>query len=351
MNSLARIMTFIVALATTCMASPLKKEQVAADAKWLVQLDVDKLRSSTVGDYVIKQVLGAKLDSLTHQFDFDLDWNKVSSLTAYGTGFQSPRSFDGIVLIKTDLDLRRPLDSAIEKASSEDGHKGVSLRKTQDGVVTTYSLNKDLFVSFQPGQPIIVGRSLDSIEKAAEVLSGKSPNLASTKTFSEYPKSQKAFFFLGAVEAFDPTEGMTEQPREGDFNPKAKILKLADGGRVVLGEDSNELFLDLALKAKSAEVVTQIQQVVQGMIALASLSQPNNHDLQQLAQSARVSSAGKIVSLKLGYPADQAILMLTSNINRHIEQKQTVENGDDQEPKPHAKHHKSRHEPDEPDKQ
>jgi len=351
MNILVRTFS-IIAVATTAMATPLKKEQVGADAKWVVHLDVDKLRSTAVGDYIIKQVLGAKLTEMTRQFDFDLDWSKVNALTAYGTGAQSKHSFEGIVLIETDLDLSKPLDSAIEKSSTGDGHKPAVLHKSQEGPATIYSFKNDLFVSMQSGYPVIVGKSLGAIQKAADVLSGKSANLGSTKTFSEFPKMQKAFFFLGAVEAFDPTGGQTDQSHEGEgFNPKARILKLADGGRVVLGEESNELFLDLSLKAKSTEVVTQMQQVIQGMIALASLSQPNNEDLAQLAQSARVSKSGKIVSLKLDYPADRAILLLSSNLNRHFEQKQRAENSDDSEGKPKSKHKRTKPQPDASDEQ
>src|SRR5437879_402897 len=119
MKNVAHILSLILPLAVTCAASPLQKKQVAADAKWLVHLDVDKLRSTKVGDYLINQVLEPKLGSLTRQFDFDLDWKKVGSLTAYGTELQSKSDFDGVLLIKTELDLQKPLDAAIEKASLE----------------------------------------------------------------------------------------------------------------------------------------------------------------------------------------------------------------------------------------
>lgn len=352
MKYVGQILTLILPLALTSAGSPIQKEQIAADAKWLVHLDVDKLRSTTVGDYVIKQVLNTKLGALTRQFDFDLDWNKVNSLTAYGSAFQSKSSFDGVVLIKTELDLRKPLDAAIEQTLQENGNKRPPIQKTQEGQVTTYSLKDNIFASFQSGRPVIVGKSLDSIRKAGEVLSGTSANLASTKTFSEFPKSQKSFFLLGAVKAFNPNPGFPDQGGDGEtLNPKAKILKLADSGRVVLGEDANQLFLDLSLKAKSAEVVTQIQQVIQGMIALASLSQLDNQDLQQLAESAKVSSAGTIVSLKLGYPADQAVLLLSSNLNRHLEGRKRAEGSEGHKKKVRSKTNDTAGDPDKTDEQ
>ena len=325
-------------LAATALGSPLQTEQVSADAKWLVHLDVDRLRSTRVGDYLINQMLDPKVSSLVRQLDFDLDWKQVHSLTAYGTIPQSKSSFDGVLVIKTDLDLRKLLDAVVDKAKSDNDNESARVQKTQEGDNTTYSLKDHMFASFRPGKPTIVSKSLDSIHKAREVLWGTAPNLASTKMFSEFPKPQSPYFLMGAVDNLKLSPEPGEESRDGDgLNPKAKILKLAEGGRIVLGEDANQLFADLSLKAKSTELVTQIQQVVQGMIALASLSQPDNQDLQQLAQSAKVSSSGNIVTLKLGYPADQAIQVLTNKLSKRLALEKSTRQGESQTRKRRSK--------------
>jgi len=223
------------------------------------------------------------------------------------------------------------LDAAIEKMSEGSSNTPAAIQKTQEGKVITYSMKDNLVASFQPGKPVIVGKSLDSVQKARDVVSGTSANLASTKTFSEFPASQKAYFFLAAADLSKLTGELSEGSHDEDaVNPKAKILKLADGGRIVLGENANQLFLEVSLKSKTTELVTQMQQVIQGMIALASLSQPDNQDLQQLAQSAKVSTVGNIVSLNLGYPTDKALVML----NTHLEGQKHAEG--------HGKKHKSK---------
>ena len=74
-------------------------------------------------------------------------------------------------------------------------------------------------------------------------------------------------------------------------------------------------------------MVTQMQQVIQGMVALASLSQPDNPDLMQLAQSAKVSTAGNVVSLQVSYPADKAVQMLNSHINSVTERTKPANGG------------------------
>jgi cytidylate kinase len=81
--------------------------------------------------------------------------------------------------------------------------------------------------------------------------------------------------------------------------PLAKGLRDAEAGQVVAGEKDERVFLDLALDTKDAASATQIQQVVQGLIAMAALSQPENPDLQKLVQGARVEGRDKRVTLRV----------------------------------------------------
>ena len=74
--------------------------------------------------------------------------------------------------------------------------------------------------------------------------------------------------------------------------------------------EAANLFLILALKAKSSEVMTQMQQVIQGTVALASLSQAENPDLMQLAQSVKVSGDDKMVTVGVEFPVEKAIRLL-----------------------------------------
>src|SRR5579859_4362672 len=166
----------LLALGATAVGNPLQKEQVAADAKWVVHIDVDKLRTTTVGG-LIKQFLDMKMGPVRNQFGIDLDWNKINSLTAYGTAYQAKPDFNGVVVINTDLDLQKVLDGVIEKMSDQDSESPSPVQKIQQGQVTTYSIHGQLFASFQAGKPVIVSKSRDSIRKAEEVLSGSAANL------------------------------------------------------------------------------------------------------------------------------------------------------------------------------
>jgi hypothetical protein len=311
MKPFTSALVLALAIPTATFGGPLQKEQVGSDAKWLLHLDLDQFRSSKVGTYFTKQILEEKLSQpkadLMRELNFDLDASKISSITAYGTDYGSKPDANGVLVIKTTLDVGKVLDAAMEKFSPNAEAQG-GIKKTQQGSSVLYSVNDDVFVTIHPGKLIVVAKSRKPIDKASEVLSGKSANLTSGKAFSGFPDMQKAFFFLGIAEAFN-----SDVP----IPPQANVLKMADGGRLVLGENADRLFLNVALKAKNSEVVTQIQQVIQGLVALASLSKAENKDLMQLAQSAKVSADENLVSLSLEFPVERAIEKLSEEQHGH----------------------------------
>jgi hypothetical protein len=94
---------------------------------------------------------------------------------------------------------------------------------------------------------------------------------------------------------------------------------MADGGRLALGENADNVFLNIVLKAKTADASKQIQAVAQGLLALVSLSQTENQDLMQLAQNTTVKSTENLVTLGLEYPVSNALEKL-SLLAKHISQ-------------------------------
>jgi len=311
MKRIAQILMVTLSLAATAMGGSLNNEQIAADSKWVLYLDFDGFRSTRVGDYFIKEVLGKKLskaqDDLKHHLNFDLDLSKVSSVTVYGTDYQQPKS-NAVLLIKSSLDVQGALDAAMLLMANADANQPEPVKKIEQDGITVYSLHDAVCLSVQPGNLLVVGHSPEATKKAVMVLQGKSANLASTRTFTDFPDMKKAFFFLGMAEGFNSDAALP---------PQAKVLQMADGGCLVLGERADLIFLNVALKAKTAEVVTQMQQVIQGLVALATLGQPDNKDLMQLTQSVKISTAEKVVNVSAEYPVEKAIEKLAEQKAKH----------------------------------
>ena len=290
------LLMFLSALSATTFATPLERKLISADAKWLVHLDLDNLRSTEFGKFVTKRLIALADSTSSVKMDFSAIFQKVGSITAYGDQYETGPQSNGVLLIKMDTDTQKILEGFLAAQMLSD--KEESIKKTQHESSVMYSIKDDLFVSIQPDHQAVLSKSQKQIHKAREVLSGKTPNLSSSKAFAGCPAAPNSFFFLGFAEAFN---------QKADMPPQAKILQMADGGRLVLGENADKLVLEVILKAKSPEVVKQIQQVVDGMTALISLSKTNNPELQQLINGVKVVTEKNLLLVKIDYPLAQAL--------------------------------------------
>lgn len=317
------ILAMVLALAATAGADPLQKEQVAADAKWLLHLDVDKLRATPAGDSFVKSVAEKALEKpraiLKEEAGVDLDLTQVSSVTAYGDYSGS----NNVMLLKSDLDVEKLLEAGLAQAAKKKGLETWPFEKSiQDGVVT-YRFPDHVAIWIRPDKITIFSKSPDTTARANDVLAGRAPSLAGGAQFSDFPELPKTFFFLGAAEGFNLDRRIADEAgKDGKNNPKAKILKLTESGRVVAGQDADQIFLNVALKAKTSEVVTQMQQVVQGMIALASLTKSDDENIQKLTDSAKVTTSGNVVNLSLNFPVDRALMLLNQQVERQARERE-----------------------------
>lgn len=283
------------ALPATLLAGPLQREHVAADAKWVLHLDLDNFRSTQVGDCIVKGRLDrdmakAKADLKTY-LDFDFDWTQINGLTAYGMDYQTQGKAQGVLLVQSTLDVQKALESAITK-QAQAGIDG-NVKVIQDSAVPLYCVRDEFFVALPAGKPVVLSKTRDLIQKALAVLAGQAPNLAAGSTFAGFPPTPKAFAFLGMA------AGFTES---APIPPQARVLKMTDAARLVLGETGNQVFLTATLQAKTPELSAQMQQVLQGLIALGALGQPDNQDLQQLIQATKVSANDRLVTVDLQFP-------------------------------------------------
>lgn len=295
--------------AVTALAGPLTRSQVAADAKWILHLDLDNFRSTQVGDTVIKgkidhQMAKARADLRTY-LDVDFDWTQIASATAYGFDFEPRSRSKGVLLVQTTLDVQQGLENAIAR-QTQAGVDG-NVKKVQDAPVPVYQIRGEFFVALPPGKPVVLARTSDLLDKGLAVLDGRAANLSTAPAFADFPPAPKAFALLAMAVGFS---------ENAPIPPQANILRTTEAGRVVLGETGTQVFLSATLKAKSAEVSQQMQQVLQGLLALAALNQSQNQDLQTLAQAAKVSANDRMVTLEVQLPAAVIVQKIQEKLER-----------------------------------
>src|SRR5580658_34712 len=116
--SLATVAT-VIAGAPMVFAAPFNPKDVAADPALLVHVDVDAVRSSSVGQSILaEQAVQDKLAAVGAIFDFDLR-KQLHGLTVYTT---EDHTKDGALIVYADFDPNR----LINLAKAADGFQGVT---------------------------------------------------------------------------------------------------------------------------------------------------------------------------------------------------------------------------------
>jgi hypothetical protein len=280
-------------------AGPLPSAQVDAGAQWLLHLDLDAFRASQIGGRIARDRIEAPMakaaTEIKSQLGVDFDWKRIRGVTAYGTSAARPGQAKGVLLLDTDLDVKAGLDAAIAK--QPDGATG-KLRLIEAGDNPVYWVKDESYVALITGGPVIVGKFEDDVRRARDVVLGSVPNLAAGNPFSGYPEPAPGVVFYGASQGL--ADGVP-------VPPKAEILKKADGLRLLVSEAGGSLVISLAMKTKTVEAAQQVQQVVQGLLALAALGQSSNSDLQELLGGLRVAGGERLVTVEMNYPVAKAI--------------------------------------------
>ena len=302
-------MAVLLTVTFTGRALPLQKGLVPNDAKWLLHVDLDNLRDSKLGTVIFNEVLAGKLAELKEQFKVDgqLILQKMHSVTAFGTDFQTGAKANGVLLFSAEEETQKIVEGLLA-AQMLQGPEGV-LKKLQQEPFALYSVTDQIFIAPRLGGYVVVSKSREQIEAVRGSLTGKAKPGAGDP-FAGYAVVPNSFFFLAVAEGFNESAVIP---------PQAKILKMADGARVVLGEKADLLCLNLALKAKDAEIIQQIGQVLEGMKALVALGQSENKELLDIVQSTKVSNTEKVVTVNIEYPIAKVIGKL-DGLSKHLQQ-------------------------------
>jgi len=289
--------------ATPLQSAPLDRSQVAADAKWLLHLDFEALLKSQLGARLEKIIMAEAGADLKEDANLDLSaiLKSTRSVMAYGTDYKSGKDGKGVLIWQGSKEIEQIASAfLVQQAEATKAGQG-NVKLARDGALPVYAFGEDMHVVVRPGGGLILGRALDQIDDATKVLESKAPSLKDKATFSEYSPLPGGFFFLALADGFNQV---------ADVPPQASVLKLTEGGRIALGEAGGKLRLELTLKAQSAEVTQQIQQVVQGLLAVATLAQSEEPEIQELIRGTKVRVEDRRVTLDLAVPIEAALKQL-----------------------------------------
>jgi len=295
--SLAAVLAFSAA---PLQSAPLDRSQIAADAKWLLHLDFEALRKSQLGARLEQMVMAEAGEDLKEDANLDLSaiLKGTQSVMAYGTDYKSGKDGKGVLIWQGAKEIEQLVSGLlVQQAEATKAGQG-NVKLVREGAHPIHAFGEDMHVMAWPEGGLILGRAVDQIDEAIKVLESKAPSLKDKATFADYSPLPGGFFFLALADGFN---------QAADVPPQASVLKLTDGGRLALGEADGKLRLQLTLKAQTLEVTQQIQQVVQGLLAVATLTQSEAPEIQELIRGTKVKVEDKRVILDLAIPVEAAL--------------------------------------------
>ena len=303
---------FTVGLGGVCafglqlFAAPLQRADVAANPAWLLHLDCDALRPTTIGKYVLSETdkpeAKAKLAAFQTIFNFDLR-TQLHGVTLYGS---SPAPEDGVLLIYADFDPARLVtlaQAAKDYQSSPHGqnviHNWIDEKKqAKDGV-------KPRVYAAILGNRVVFGQREDRVGQALDVLTGSAPNLASGKVFSELGLPGNGHF----------VEAAARKMKLSDSDPNAAILRMSQTVQLVMGESEQQFSGAVTLVADSKEVAGHVLSIAQGLVSLAKLQNDKPESVKVANAITFTQDADRVVG-NLALPAGEVVEIMKADAAR-----------------------------------
>ena len=307
----------VLGLTAIARAEPVELKQVAADAKWLVHVDVDAMRTSVVVQKAYQKCMemhkeaAEHLDKIHAMLGFD-PRKDLHAVTAYGKDLDKNH---GVLIVHADVDQKLLL----EKAQKAPDHK-VAKYGAYEIHSWTHKHGKAsqaAFGSFFKSDVLVFAGSLEAIQAALDVLDGKSPGITDEKSPLAGHLSPGAIVIVRAS-AISP-------------EIKCPILKDADAFRVSLGENNGESFYRARLTMKTAEAAEQVKAVVEGFKAMVGLSHGSDALAMKLVGAIKVTTKESAVRVAWNAPADEvwtAIENATKQLRAHWGEKHGKASGD-----------------------
>ena len=290
------------ALSTTALGSGINEQMIPAEIEWIVHIDAERLRASQSGDALIRefQALNPLKENPDIPIDPTLIINGLRGITAFGSipDFESGEMpDDAVVVIEGTRDLMQVVRGMIAGVQLEQPEM---LATVTVGERVLYQMaGEAISGTFLSDSQIAIGKSLNALDAFLNVNAGSRGHLSLDARFPFFKIGHPSGFFLGV--AIEGVNGLQNLPAQ------ARILQLTRAVSVRLGEVGENLKLEASLKTADPQTASRVKQVLEGIIALTSITQTGRPEIATLVQSARTALNDTTVSLNLVHPVDAAL--------------------------------------------
>jgi len=295
------ILTFMLTMVSVLSAksAALPTSMIPENAKWVLQLDMQQFLTTQLSDLLKKNYLD-KIDNhiqkLAAEYKFNL-LNDTTAITVFGT---KKGEKDFVVCWSGNFDKSHLL-SLLEKSPAYE--------KFDYGKFTIHKWQHAQFGTFVTDRLVMWSMDETALKNALDLYTGKTRNKAAAPVMS-YMKDIPGDAFL-RVAAHNIAALAND--REASM-----ILRNTGMALFAAMEKNGDLRLTLKMTADTPETAKNIEQIVNGFIALARMKQGGENDPRwKLLDSLKTTLKGNVLQFDFSYPSTELIAMMAEHRKSH----------------------------------
>ena len=285
--------------------APMKIESIPAEAKWVAHLNMEAIRASRVGQFALNEIVAKRIPTQEGlSIDIPAAIQLIDGISVYGesmeidTAEKIPES--GLVVVAGHPQLGAMVQGLIAYMTLEEQatllqEEPFQIVQMEDGTIGAL-LSPSRF---------ILSKSREIIDRFLATAKGEHENLLEARSFDGLD--------VGDVDAAVVVLAGGLGNLEGK-GPEARVFKLSKGIALRLAEVGDDLALRATLETNSSESALRVQQILQGMIAIASFAQMDDENLSTLLRSTVVRSAERLVHLEVAFPSQRIVEILEAEL-------------------------------------
>ena len=290
MRILSVAVAIVLGWGALAQAAPLELKQVCAGAKWVMHLDVDAIRASSVVQKGYDKCMemhkeaAQHLDTVRDMIGMDLRTD-LHGITCYGPQVGKRK---GVLIVLADMNQQLLVDKAklgpdhmVTKYEAYELHSWTHKKGEKQHHATG---------AFFTPKVLVFGGSVEEVKAALDVLSGKSPCLAGKSSALDGDIAPGTTFLHRAIDVGATT--------------KCPVLKQAQSYRTCMGESNGQSFFRARFIMNTTESAEQVKAILDGFKALAALKAGSDAEDAKLVDALKITREDKTVVIQWSASAD-----------------------------------------------
>ncbi len=278
-------------------ASPLNAKQIDRKANWVLHADMDAFKTTMLFTFLRQKSVEAgieeKMNLFKSQFSFH-PIDDVNSVTIYGMDSNRDRA---VVLIHAEFDVNKIVPLLPNSTMVSYGRHSLY---SWDNSACHKSMRQ--YGAVWDEDLIAMAGTLESVQKALDVLDGVSENASMEPQISRYVTEPGQFFYVRADKVAEIAAN----------DPNNMMLKQVEQIIMTAGENSGRFRSHVDMGILTQEKLAEVEQIIKGFIALSLIdAQEKNPELVPVLKAVQVKPNPGLLSLSMDYQSADLIEMLT----------------------------------------